>query len=323
MSFAEWLRASAKNYRRFSPLEATKYTAAEFATGIGRRVGKHVTYGEPYWDDEWDVLVILDACRVDLMREVLPDYDYLPNQIQVRTSPASQSREFLERHTQPKYLREMARTALVSGNAFTRESFVQADDWATIDEVWRHSWNDEHGTVLARSVTDAAIRQHRNGDHERLIAWYLQPHVPFVTAEWSDGFDRKEGFGDPGEHDDGKSVWYQLRDGELAKQKLWNAYQTNLRYVLNDVRLLIENVDGKVVVTSDHGNAIGEYGIYGHPIYSWAPILKRVMWIELHASDKRTHDPEPEPTAESETTVEERLRALGYTDNATNGGDDT
>lgn len=313
MSVSEWIRESAQNYRRFGPVNATTYTAAEFATGIQRRIGPVLNYGKPYWGEDWDVLVILDACRLDLMREVAAEFDFLPAHIDAHTSPASASREFLERHVQANSAAgEIERTALVSGNAFTRERFVQDADWASLDEVWRHSWDDDHGTVLPRSVTDAAIRQHREGGHDRLIAWYMQPHAPFIGAEWSNGFDRKEGFGNPDGHDDGKSVWYQLRDGEISESQLWAAYKDNLRAVLEEVQLLVENVDGRVVVTSDHGNAIGEYGIYGHPLYNWAPVLKRVPWIELQGRGKETHKPQPQSVGTSDMTVDERLEALGY-----------
>lgn len=313
MSLGDWVREHLiGGVREHGLRRGGRFAAQELAIGAGRRLGKHVNYGEPYWERDWDVLIMLDACRHDLMQEVAPAWGFLPDDIPATTSPASMSEEWLERHLQPRYAEDIAETALISANAFTRHDWVADAGWAEFDEVWKHSWSDAEGTVLPRPVTDAAIRTWRDTDAERMIVWYLQPHGPFVEAEWSQGFEKREIGNGAGIH---KSVWRRLRDGDLTREQVWSAYRDNLQYVLEDVALLLENLAAEdVVITADHANCLGEWGVYGHPKYVPQPTLKRVPWVDVDAADLQTHDPAPAPeqAGVSDAVVEERLADLGY-----------
>lgn len=46
--------------------------------------------GTPVWDRDWDVLLILDACRLDLLEEVVDDYPFL-GVVRTHDSVASKS----------------------------------------------------------------------------------------------------------------------------------------------------------------------------------------------------------------------------------------
>lgn len=37
-------------------------------------IGKRINYGEPVLDKEWDVLVILDACRYDMFVKTIEEH---------------------------------------------------------------------------------------------------------------------------------------------------------------------------------------------------------------------------------------------------------
>lgn len=310
MAVTDWLADIRDEARADGIASATRLAALDAWPGVLRRAGQCANYGEDFWARDWDVLVLLDACRHDAMQEAATEFDFLPDDIPSVYSSASMSEEWLERHTQPQYRDAMAETALVAANPHTRDH-VREGDWAAVDEVWRHAWDDDLGSIPPRAVTDAAIRQARTGDAERLIVWYMQPHQPFLDAEWSKGYDRAT-FGEGGNH--GASVWRQCRDGAVDREELWAAYRRTLDWVLDDVQLLLENVEGTVAISADHGNALGEWGIYGHPKYAPVPAIKRVPWVERQAVDEETHDPRSTtgPTSLPESEVEERLADLGY-----------
>jgi len=315
MTFAEWVDATRSRYREHDPWTATRRSVFELLIGAGRRVGQRWNYGTTAWDREWDVLIILDACRHDLFCEVAPEYDFLPDDPDWIYSPACQSHEWMEHHFQGDYRHETARTALMSGNLLTNEDWIRPEFFGHLDEIWKHSWDDDLGTIPARPVTDASIDYWRNRrtatETDRMIAWYFQPHHPFIDADWSEGWGQEK-IGSPGER---TSAWQQLKNGDLEKETVWEAYRDNLQYVLDDVELLLKNLDAeRVVITSDHGNGAGEFGIYGHPPYVPHPVLKRVPWVELTATDAHTYEPDYEPPAAdvSEEEVSERLEALGY-----------
>jgi glucan phosphoethanolaminetransferase (alkaline phosphatase superfamily) len=67
-----------------------------------------------------------------------------------------------------------------------------------------------------------------------------------------------------------------------------------------------------VIITSDHGNAIGEWGIYGHPIHMPIAELQTVPWIKTTAIDKQSHEPEAVRKSTVDPDIEGRLRQLGY-----------
>lgn len=319
MTFNDWLTDTKERYRTQDFTTATRWSASEFAIGIGRRLGQQVNYGTIAWERDWDVLVILDACRYDLFCEVAPEFDYLPDEPAATYAAASMSEEWLERHTRPEHRPAMAETGLISANAFPYLSdTVDREEWAHVDNLVTHQWDDDLGIVPPRPVTDAAIDfwRHRRqaAGAERMIAWYIQPHAPFLDAEWSDGFDFSS-LGNPDEG--GPSVWYRLRNGDIDLDDLWPAYRQNLRTVLEDVRLLLQNLDAeRVVITADHANCIGEAGIYGHPKYVPHPSLKRVPWVEVSADDTGSYRPDYAPPEDAVTLddaeINDRLSALGY-----------
>lgn len=318
MTFTDWINDTKRRYREQPVSKATRVSTSELAIGAGRRLGQVWNYGRNVWDHEWDVLIILDACRYDLFCEVVDEYDYLPNSPEYTYSPASMSREWMNHHFSEEYADELKRTGLLSGNVFTQEDWITPDKFAHLDEVWQHSWDDDLGTIPARAVTDATIdfwrNRRRDVGADRAIAWYLQPHNPFIGADWSDGWT-SDIIGNWDEH--GESVWQQLKKGEITLKQLWPAYRNNLRYALDDVELLLQNLDAdRVVITSDHANCIGEFGIYGHPPYIPHPALKRVPWVELSATDEQTYTPNyaPDEFEVDDSTVADRLRDLGYTE---------
>jgi hypothetical protein len=157
-------------------------------------------------------------------------------------------------------------------------------------------------------MTDRAIEVGRDHDPERMVVHYLQPHHPFIPDPELDPGQSIENFTEEAWDD----IWDRLRHGEVSKERVWNAYRENLRYVLADVELLLENVDAEtVVITSDHGNAFGEWGIYGHPMHTPLSCLRTVPWIETTATDTGTRDPE-EHESSVDSDVQDRLRQLGY-----------
>jgi len=133
----------------------------------------------------------------------------------------------------------------------------------------------------------------REEDVDHLIVHYMQPHHPFLSAP---GLDKGSyiGSGDRERRKRSKTVWERLRDSEIGEDTVWHAYQANLRLVLEDVELLVENVHADcAVITSDHGNA-GESGISRHHAGVY-------LAAELYDSEEVSSD-----------VVDERLRDLGY-----------
>lgn len=305
MSFADWLRISAAKVRR-KGLEGVGDVAYDLYTGLWW-LAWPIPRGTNVYERDWDVLIVLDACRVDLLRSVADEYGFLEaEEIGRMESVGSMTKEWLAKTFTDEYAAEVANTAYVTGNVFSAR-ILEADRFRELDEVWRDGWDADRDTVPPRAVTDRAIRTAREEDPDRLIVHYVQPHHPFLDLEGE--FDA-DPFG-PALSD---TVVDALRKGKIGRERFWNTYQDNLRRALDDVELLLENVDAeRVAITADHGDALGEWGIYDHPVGCLHPAVRTVPWATTAATDRGTYEPDLELERENgESSVEDRLRALGY-----------
>lgn len=304
MTFADWL-SDTSNRVRNDGFDGMRESLYDLYVGGWRRADRFHSSGDHVFDREWDVLVLLDGCRVDVMDEVADEYEFLDDPGTL-TSVGSSSIQWIERTFTDEYAEQLRETVYVTGNPFSKRVLSDGDLFA-LDEVWRYGWDAEVGTVPARNVTDRAIAAGREHDAERLVVHYMQPHFPSVPDPLTSGMNA-ETLGD-GEGWD--SPWHRLRRGELDEASVWSAYRENLHYVLEDVGLLLENFDAdQVVISADHGNAVGELGVYGHPKVPLSPI-RNVPWYRTSATDTRSYEPDLEPSDEI-GDVEEKLNALGY-----------
>ena len=103
-------------------------------------------------------------------------------------------------------------------------------------------------------------------------------------------------------------------------------YEKNLRIVLECVQELLDYLQGKIVVTADHGELLGENGQFFHPGFenrqfeeSRHKKLIEIPWLEITRDQPNTIIPATIDFRESEILSEEdeeiiidRLKALGY-----------
>jgi hypothetical protein len=206
-------------------------------------------------------------------------------------------------HTQPVFFNEERPSKETVPFCWPTWSVVGGEEFERLEMVWQDDHPEEYG-VPPRPITDRTIIAGREGNHDRLIAHYMQPHVPYIAhAMWEDR--------EPTE--DESRGWKRLKSGDIDDETHWELYESNLRLVLDEVELLLENIDAdRVAITADHGNAFGEWGAYSHPEGFLHPNVKIVPWGETSAVDKESHIPETDERKSAETSVEEHLEAMGY-----------
>lgn len=309
-SVVQWLRNSQRRIQRNGLRGAIGATKPVYIKALQQVLPN--ADGEAIFDYNWDLLVVLDACRYDLLLEASGETDYsFLSDVNKFQSLESATKFWMAQNFTTDYHAEMQRTAYVCGNPFSTEE-LDAETFALLDEVWKYGWNDELGTLPPRLVTDRTIAAGRTGEAERLIAHYMQPHCPFVGSGYSKQKKSPAEWG----HESTRDIWRRLEDGDVKAAQVREAYRANLEYVLEEVALLLNNISAeRVVITSDHGNAIGEWGLYGHPAHMPFQCLRTVPWVRTVARDSGTHTPTTEQThviEDDETSVTERLEALGY-----------
>ncbi|WP_267161072.1 sulfatase-like hydrolase/transferase [Halovenus salina] len=295
-----------------------------FARGMNRlfyrRVGlRHENpEGIDVFDEDWDTLVVLDACRFDMFEQV----NHLDGTVTARESKGSATAEWLQANVDGRALRD---TVYVTSNPQLERN---RDSWDVsfhhVDNVWfDHGWDKETGTVLAETMTEAAINAYEQFPNKRLVVHYMQPHYPFVPADTDFDKTHLDSIESGDDTATGENVWNMKFMGQIdmSRNELWDVYTANLEYVLEHVEDLLEKIPGKSVITSDHGNYVGERAFpipireYGHPRGLYDTPLVRIPWFERTNGERRTirdGSADERQEAVSSSVVTDRLQDLGY-----------
>ena len=285
---------------------ADRKTASYRSRGRGIRVADH----------EWDTLIILDGCRYDLFEA----NHELPGELKKIRSLGSQSREFLERNFADGTHYD---TVYVSANPFI--TVLDDHTFHAVIDLFDECWDETALTVRPKSVVEATLDAHRRYPNKRLVAHFMQPHHPFL-GESGQQFDTGAVTGRAvGAHkapDHTPPIWHRLDAGEsgIDRRAVWAAYVENFELVESHAMELLDELDGKSVVTSDHGNLFGErlwpipIRRYGHPRGLRHPALIDVPWHEVPFETRReiTADPPRSTEPVAGDLIQRRLEDLGY-----------
>lgn len=301
MSFVDWLYESREDIRHHGRGGMSRMVS-KFISGGLRKVGQYIDYGEDPFEESWDVLIILDACRPDYLNDVAEEenLDWIGD-VETRYSAASASLEFVEKCMKPLPTEIRESMGIVTGNPHTDN--LDASTFGAFRDVGATGWEDKEEWLPPKPVTDAAISLWREENLDRMVVWYMQPHAPYPSLDTTDLPNRDV-------------QWSQLeyaRANELSDQTVRDAYADTLARVLEEVDVLRRNLAAdEVVITADHAELLGEYGLYSHPRDVPVPLLKRVPWVTLDAVDEQSRTPEEYIAAEEDQDVKGRLEALGY-----------
>lgn len=282
-----------------------------FYRRFGRRA--HNTAGVDVFGADWDNLLLLDACRYDTFERRAE----LPGELERRRSRGSTTVEFLRANVAG---RDLSDTVYVTANPQLHQHRASIDPaFHEVVDVWREDgWDEDHGTVLPETLTAYARKAAQKYPEKRLVAHYMQPHYPFVGSETTFDEGHLDGTGEEAEN-----VWNRLLTGSLdvRPEEIRRLYAENLDVALPYVESLLEELDGKTVVTADHGNMIGEraapipFREWGHPRGVYTDELVDVPWL-VHDTGERRETTRGETAATTESVeddvVAERLRNLGY-----------
>lgn len=291
--------------------------------------------GDLIWEDDWDICCVLDACRWDLWMQSTAQEDWLPGRhtadFRSGWSVGSASPEWYGRTFDPDTLPE-ERIGLVTANPFAAkpternrylgEATPVQPHLDHCDYVFDKSWgctvDGEYLDVTHPAiVAERAYRAWKTHDLDRLVVHWMQPHLPFRSRpEWFGRRENLQHFGEP-DREGSKSIWQHLRDGEVGREEVWDAYADNLHWGLDEVRRLQQAVNGTLLITSDHGNGMGEWGIWGHPPSRYTKQLRKVPWIRVEGAGKDQFVPvadreEIDLSGSSDREIDEQLKALGY-----------
>ncbi|MFB6294125.1 MAG: hypothetical protein ABEI97_00035, partial [Candidatus Nanohaloarchaea archaeon] len=244
------LRKGVKN-----PRLAVRELNSLYHTRLGRR--GFYPHGADVSAGDWDNLLILDGCRYDIFQR----FHTLQGTLESRISRGSATPEFLRGNFGDGTFYD---TVYVSSNPFL-EIHDYGGTFHDIVKVWKEEgWNEKYGTVLPETMNRYAEQAADKYPDKRMIIHYMQPHYPFITEDVP--FDKRHSIEDT-------EIWKRILRGDLEVDcaRVRQLYQKNLERVMEPVKELLDNLEGKSVVTSDHGNMLGDRSFpipvreWGHP----------------------------------------------------------
>ncbi|RLF02792.1 MAG: hypothetical protein DRJ59_02620 [Thermoprotei archaeon] len=262
---------------------------------------------------DWDYLIVLDACRCDVFRHVYRKF--FPSAIKFRciTSLGSSTMEFIEKSINSINIDKEKDVIFVNSNPMI--DHVLGVRFKKIFykyiSVWKNYWDKEMQTVRPEDMYYVTLKTYIKNPVKRMIIWFLQPHYPFIDRKFNHINALNREFMS-------KALRYDIHKNNLltlikiAKNlfrkrclyagipdkiceymrqnfsEVLRAYMVNLFLVLHYVKKLTEILLGKIVVTSDHGEAFGEplsrllpLPVYGHPSRIRIPSLTQVPYLEI------------------------------------------
>lgn len=282
---------------------------------LGRmRIGRP----DDFMAEDWDILILLDACREDIYSELTP-YN---SQVGTRVSPGSASHEFIK-HT---FLnRTLHDTVYVTPNPYV--SMLEGDEFHAVHDC-RDAWDEDLETVPPETMADRCREVASKYPNKRLILHFMQPHIPYLgqTARAiRNAFD----FGgwNPDHHEGSEtrvetrpSIWDLALEEKIEWAEVRTAYAETLDMALGAVSQLVTDLEGRVVISADHGDLLGERLLpfgpreWAHPEGFHVRPLRVVPWQVVQEGPRREvrRDPPVASPDLEEEEVEHRLRALGY-----------
>lgn len=293
---------------------------------IAERLWSAIRQPENVLDQEWDNLLILDACRYDVFRDVAPStIGRAP--IHGRYTLGSSTREFLEETFGG---REHHDIVYVTANPQPIRFADECDHTpfhALVSVL--DAWDKTIQTVPPGAVVDAARAAADRYPQKRLIVHFLQPHAPFIgpTADYiRHRLGRTIGGVDPGrdytewgpQNIDATSYEDAIKSG-IPRSEIRRAYRESVAKALGAGEYLSKHLHGRTVLTADHGEQLGErrWGVgarqWEHPSGAVGSALRKVPWVVLNHGPRRPFQADP-PTADVNESmdVKRQLRALGY-----------
>lgn len=296
-----------KWHRRLGKLsEEPKHLITYPVKRLAERADSRISFGRNIFHYEWDVCVILDACRMDLMMEFGPTHNCweLFDSVNPAYTLASATPDWISRTLEGADDKILESTVYISSTGMINKGPL--NKLGVVDEVWRYASGEKDVPPIS-PVTERAAEYIHNDDNLRVVIHYTLPHAPFPHCPQKyHPSDDYEGYNT-------QKVWQGLEDGRFDPEEVWEDYGQALLRGLDEVERLLLDSTNDFLITSDHANLFGEYHLYGHPTGYALPALRRVPWIKSKGKGDqpislRTRD----EFGDSGRDIEEHLDVLGY-----------
>lgn len=260
---------------------------------IGRPAGDEISIME----EDWDNLILLDSYREDYFR----NHSQFEGELTTAISKGTWSLEFIVNNFQGSQFHD---TVVVTSNPYYQR-YSKLDEGTFHDIIYCPKTEGINSFI---EVLDRALEANEMFPNKRLLVHVMKPHTPHI-GETSNRYRKK--FNDiyPG-------MFPLYKSGVISKRTLEQSYCDTIAKIEPRLEEFINKIDGKSVISSDHGENLGEkyYGLrqfgHGNPTSE----CYKIPWLEL-SYKKRREITEDQPVSKDripEEEVADHLEALGY-----------
>lgn len=266
--------------------------------------------GNTIFEHEWDVCIVLDACRADTFETIAEEFDRLSDAEIGNTmwSVGSNSPEWIQNTFRQDVLtyQQKQNITYLSANGYINllkkpeqayknygavtsesqlnsdyiknlisRSLIHARELDNSQFIEPHSPPPGYTVTPPEEMTDAVLSYIESENPDKLITHFMQPHAPYFSSkqDWTpDSIDR-----DP---------INAARNG--YKNEAYDRYRETLRVTLSAVERLLNGLSNStVLITADHGELFGEFGLYGHMPGFPHSALRRVPAVTVESGTRK------------------------------------
>ena len=275
---------------------------------------------------DWQALLILDACRADYFIDCYPDPEAIglpiPPKSEIKTV-LSQGRDTLSWMLKAFPVVAKKHPAVYTANPQTTVQINARYPTTPVINIWEKAWCRLTSKNIP-SVHPWAVTGYVLGSDwymmcaRKIVVVYIQPHFPAIghtplaMGQWQTT-----------SNDYSRACRHELvrpekayKRGTITLKSLRRAYADNVREVMRAALHLACHIKGKVVITSDHGESLGEIDeklnapMFGHSD-RWTRmdhVLRPVPWLEVDCSVLD----EANVNGTRDEITKQRLKDLGY-----------
>jgi len=209
-------------------------------------------------EEEWDVLILLDAMRYDVFE--------MFNDIKGKLTKVESLNSGTWFWIKDNFDKEYPDLIYVSGNPMVSKfklSKIERDKLFEIVEAWDWCWNPKNNGVNPECVTRTAVGVIKDNPNKRILVHYLQPHFPWINKpeanigrglllEWTENKEKKHlhQMNDLERDKFVGIIWDYVKRGKVSVEDCREGYIGNVVLILEEVRNLLKEIpkSKKVVI---------------------------------------------------------------------------
>jgi len=254
--------------------------------------------------EDWDILIFLDGCRYDTFKNEYQKYLNCNGNLKMAKTYCSGTTKWMK----DTFIGKDCSNIIYVNPMYSFDSFVPNHNFYKVISVWDSDWNKDYDTVMPEAITKRALQWIKKYPNKKYIVQYVQPCRPYIHPM----FKNIDQILKPGNKKSDRAriirtllentglakiipntvFWkvgaffgYPIAKGEAyikyGREGIIEAYTYSLREALKEVNKIIEHQKNKkIIITSDHGELLGEGGRYGHGGLVNDLIMK-VPWLEI------------------------------------------